>query len=165
MGLFDTSVTSVVGTAKRLEIAVASSTAGGIAPPIRTINLPTSNETTATNTGNDFTGLSAKSALTTFQRSTQAVATVPATSIPTAQSIKAVATKVLKDQEAAREAIIASIYSSLFSLISVTANAGLFSVNVKLAEKQYSELNQVLVKYGYTIASTGNDSYYTVSWA
>ena len=169
MGLFDTgaglssSLGSATSTKKRLEIAVATSLSG-VAPAIRTINLPTSLQTAA-NTVNDFTDISAQSALTTFDRSTQSVATVPAISIPTAQSIRAVATKVVKDQDTAREAILASVYSSLFALITAKANAGLFSVtDVRLAENQYRELNATLVKYGYVITTTGTDLY-TISWA
>jgi hypothetical protein len=171
MGLFDSgaSFSSSLGSAtsavkKRLEIAVATSLSG-VAPAVRTINLPTAQETVAANTVNDFTDISAQSALTTFNRSTQAVASVPAIAIPTAQSNRAVAAKVLKDQDTAREAILASVYSSLFVLITAKANAGLFSVtDVKLAENQYRELNTVLVKYGYVISTTGTDIY-TISWA
>jgi hypothetical protein len=165
MGLFDTARTfssSSLGNAEKIGL---NNTIGGIALPIRTINLPTAQATVAANTVNDFTDISARSALTTFNKSTSAVATVPAIAIPTAQSIKSIAAKVLKDQETAREAIIASVYSSLFVLITAKANAGLFSVtDVKLAENQYNELNQVLIKYGYTITSTATDLY-TISWA
>ena len=180
MGLFDSkrvlssSLASAVssfnagtasGTVKRLEIAVTAATAGNTAPAIRTINLPTAVLATAATTSNDFTDLSAQSALTTFQRSTQASAAIPTAAIPTAQSNKSIAAKVIKDQESARDAIIASIYSSLFALITTTATAGLFTVTVKLADKQYSELNQILVKYGYVIAPTGVAEQYTISWA
>ena len=170
MGLFDTapglssSLGSATSTKKRLEIAVATSLSG-VAPAIRTIILPSASTATAANTVNDFTDISAQSALTTFDRSTQATATVPAISIPSAQSIRAVATKVVKDQDTAREAILASVYSSLFALITAKANAGLFSVtDVRLAENQYRELNATLVKYGYVITTTGTDLY-TISWA
>ena len=172
MGLFDTGpgLSSSLGTAQKIGLSSSISGAIGgfrndIATPSRTINLPASLQAVAARTVNDFTDISAQSALTTFNRSTQSVATVPAISIPTAQSIRAVATKVVKDQDTAREAILASVYSSLFALITAKANAGLFSVtDVKLAENQYRELNTTLVKYGYTITTTGTDLY-TISWA
>ena len=168
MGLFDTGagISSSLGTAQKIGLPSNLGGAfGGATPAIRTINLPAGLQTVAARTVNDFTDISAQSALTTFNRSTQAVATVPAISIPTAQSIRAVATKVVKDQDTAREAILASIYRSLFVLITAQANAGLFSVtDVKLTENQYRELNATLVKYGYVITTTGTDLY-TISWA